>query len=162
VKTLEGALVRLLDYSAHAGEPEIAGSVPLIPMKRSYTDQLAPAYFALLTIGTISVLSADGFGATLDGKTILEKHCGRCHSIEPTGPSPLNKAPPLREIYLKYPIEQLESGLAEGMGSRHRKMPQLQFSSEEISAMLNYLGTITGVDYSKQPRVIAPGETIPP
>ena len=31
--------------------------------------------------------------------------------------------------------------LAEGMGSRHRGMPQIQFSSEEVA----YLGNITGI-----------------
>jgi len=33
----------------------------------------------------------------------------------------------LREVYLKYPIDQLEEGFAEGMGSRHRDMPQYNF-----------------------------------
>jgi hypothetical protein len=52
----------------------------------------------------------------------------------------------LREVYLKYPIDQLESGFAEGMGSRHRDMPQIQFSTEQVAAILSYLGGITGVD----------------
>jgi len=50
--------------------------------------------------------------------------------------APLAKAPPLREVYLKYPIEQLEEGFAEGMGSRHRDMPQIQFSTEQVVAIL--------------------------
>ena len=63
------------------------------------------------------------------GKALLEKNCGRCHSLDATGTSPLPQAPPLREVYLKYPIDQLEEGFAEGMGSRHRDMPQIQFSA---------------------------------
>jgi hypothetical protein len=57
--------------------------------------------------------------------------------------APLAKAPPLREVYLKYPIEQLEEGFAEGMGSRHRDMPQIQFSTEQVVAILSYHGGIT-------------------
>lgn len=119
---------------------------------------------ALLAIGMSRALAADGSGTAMDGKALLEKHCGRCHSIEATGESPLKAAPPLREIYLRYPIEQLEYGLAEGLGSRHREMPQIQFSTEEISGILNYLGSITGIGPSKRARAPAPipGETQPP
>ena len=56
---------------------------------------------------------------------MLEANCGRCHSLEATGASPLPQAPPLGEVYLKYPIDQLEQGFAEGMGSKHRDMPQI-------------------------------------
>ena len=76
--------------------------------------------------------------------------------------APLEKAPPLREVYLKYPIQQLESGFAEGMGSRHQDMPQIQFSMKEVDAILNYLGTITGLPPSERPRFDIPDETAPP
>jgi len=75
--------------------------------------------------------------------------------------APLAKAPPLREVYLKYPIEQLEEGFAEGMGSRHRDMPQIQFSTEQVVAILSYLGGITGVDPSLRPRIPPSGQTLP-
>jgi hypothetical protein len=72
--------------------------------------------------------------------------------------SPVAQAPPLREIYLKYPIEQLEYGFAEGMGSKHQEMPQIQFSSEQVSAILNYLSSITGVDPSARTRPCSFGD----
>ena len=50
----------------------------------------------------------------------------------------------MREVYLKYPIEMLQFDLAEGFGSRHRDMPQIQFSDEQIDAILNYLGGLVG------------------
>lgn len=52
--------------------------------------------------------------AEADGKVILQSQCGRCHSIEKIGNSPLGSAPPLREIYRRYPLEQLEFELSEG------------------------------------------------
>ena len=99
--------------------------------------------------------------ASNSGKTILEKNCGRCHSLAAEGRSPLPQAPPLREVYLKYPIDQLEEGFAEGMGSKHRDMPQIQFSPEQVAAILNYLGSITGVDPATRSRAVIPGETPP-
>ena len=122
----------------------------------------ALTYIALLTIGAGSALAAEDSGTASDGKAVLEKHCGRCHSIGATGESPLSEAPPLREIYLRYPIEQLEEGLAEGMGSRHREMPQIQFSPDQIAGILTYLGSITGIDPAKRPTATVPDETEPP
>jgi mono/diheme cytochrome c family protein len=117
---------------------------------------------ALLTSGFTSALAGDASDAAVEGKLLLNAHCARCHSIESTGDSPLPKAPPLRAVYVKYPIDQLESGLAEGMGSKHPEMPQIQFSNEEVSAILDYLGTVTGLPPSKRMRIHVPGESIPP
>jgi cytochrome c len=113
----------------------------------------------LLGLGTNAAL-AEEHGAG-DGKAILEANCGRCHSIDAAGASPLPQAPPLREVYLKYPIDQLEEGFSEGMGSRHRDMPQIQFSDEQVFAILTYLGSITGVEPSKRSPAVIPGETPP-
>ena len=113
----------------------------------------------LLIVGVGAVLAAGN--AANDGKALLENNCGRCHSIAASGDSPLAKAPPLREVYLRYPIEQLEEGFAEGMGSKHQDMPQIQFSTEQVAAILTYLGSITGVDPSKRPRAPIQGETPP-
>ena len=114
---------------------------------------------ALLALGASDALAANT--DAMDGKAILGKNCGRCHSLEATGASPLPQAPPLREVYLKYPIDQLEEGFAEGMGSKHRDMPQIQFSEDQVAAILNYLGGITGVDPARRPRAPASSETPP-
>jgi mono/diheme cytochrome c family protein len=99
--------------------------------------------------------------AEKEGKAILENNCGRCHSLGASGASPLPQAPPLREVYLKYPIDQLDEGFAEGMGSKHRDMPQIQLSPDQVAAILNYLGSITRVDPATRARAIIPGETPP-
>jgi cytochrome c len=113
----------------------------------------------LLTLGTSGALAANV--AANEGKALLETNCGRCHSIDATGASPLPQAPPLREIYLKYPIDQLHEGFAEGMGSRHRDMPQIPFSDDQVAAILNYLGGITGVAPGTRAPATIPGETPP-
>ncbi len=115
---------------------------------------------ALLAFGASGACAAADSAAN-DGKALLEKNCSRCHAIEAKGDSPLPQAPPLREVYLKYPIDQLEEGFAEGMGSRHRDMPQIQFSPDQVAAILDYLGSITGVDPATRSRAVIPGETPP-
>jgi mono/diheme cytochrome c family protein len=92
----------------------------------------------------------------IEGKALLEKNCARCHSIEAAGDSPLKAAPPLREVYLGKPIEMLEQGLEEGLGSRHRDMPQIQFSSEQAGAILDYLGSLVGRPPSTRPPASIP------
>ena len=105
-----------------------------------------------LSLLTLCVLEARAAGTdATEGKALLEA----------TGAGPLPQAPPLREVYLKYPMDQLEEGFAEGMGSRHRDMPQIQFSDDQVAAILNYLGSITGVDPGKRAPAIIPGETPP-
>lgn len=104
----------------------------------------ALATAALVTIGLGAAVAADGPEAQIDGKRLLETNCARCHSIEATGESPLKQAPPLREIYRKYPVQKLQFEFAEGMGSRHRDMPQIQFSSEQVDGILTYLSEIAG------------------
>src|SRR4249920_2551581 len=105
---------------------------------------ITAALGCLLMIGVGSAHAAEGASPEIDGKAVLQKNCARCHSIEATGDSPLKGAPPLREVYLKYPIEMLQFDLAEGFGSRHRDMPQIQFSDEQIDAILNYLAGLVG------------------
>jgi mono/diheme cytochrome c family protein len=70
---------------------------------------------------------------------LLERHCGRCHALAADAQSPLAKAPNLWIVLASYPLERLEFELAEGIGSRHRDMPQVQFTAEEIASIKHYL-----------------------
>ena len=128
-------------------------------MTQSLRIGCAAACLVLLLIGAQGAMGAPESAS--EGKALLEQNCSRCHSIADKGESPLPKAPPLRDIYLRYPIEQLEEGFAEGMGSKHRDMPQIQFSDEQVAAILTYLGSITNVDPATRPRAPAQGETPP-
>lgn len=73
------------------------------------------------------------------GKALLERNCGRCHAVTADAPSRLKNAPNLWDTLRSYQAERLEFELAEGIGSRHSAMPQIQFSSEEISVIQTYL-----------------------
>jgi mono/diheme cytochrome c family protein len=73
------------------------------------------------------------------GKIVLQEKCGRCHAIEAVGESPLKKAPPMRDIYARFDPRELQAELSEGMVSKHKEMPQIEFSDEDVYAILSYL-----------------------
>lgn len=73
------------------------------------------------------------------GRIILQEKCGRCHAIEALGESPLKGAPPMRDIYGRFDPRELQAELSEGMVSKHKEMPQIEFSDEDVYAILSYL-----------------------
>ncbi len=73
------------------------------------------------------------------GKLILQQNCGRCHAIETIGDSPLKNAPPMRDIYSRSHPRELQERLTEGLGSKHKEMPQIQFSDDDVYAIMSYL-----------------------
>ena len=93
------------------------------------------------SFGFLLLFSAGSLNAAedADGRALLEKNCSRCHAVTVSEASPLAKAPNLWTVLRSYPTERLEFELAEGIGSRHRDMPQVQFSTEEIRSIVKYL-----------------------
>ena len=98
---------------------------------------LVAGFYMLLT--AISAAAADPGDLATRGKLILQERCGRCHAVEAVGDSPLKNAPPMRDVYARYALQELEAELLEGMVSRHKEMPQIEFSEEDVHAILAYL-----------------------
>ena len=61
--------------------------------------------------------------------TFVRTHCARCHAIDKVSPSPLKVAPPFRTLHTRYPIENLEEALAEGIVTSHPTMPSSSSTS---------------------------------
>jgi mono/diheme cytochrome c family protein len=76
------------------------------------------------------------------GKTFARTHCARCHSIERSGPSPFDPAPPFRTLHQRYPVETLSEALAEGIVTGHPAMPQFELSPDQIHDLLSFLKTL--------------------
>ena len=83
--------------------------------------------------------AADSGELATRGKAILQEKCGRCHTVEAVGDSPLRIAPPMRDIYARFPPRELQEELLEGKVSAHKAMPQIEFSHEDVSAIMAYL-----------------------
>ncbi len=74
-----------------------------------------------------------------DGRALLERNCGRCHAVVPGGESPRSGAPNLTIVLESYPLERLQSELAEGIRPKHPEMPQVRFLPGEIASIYYYL-----------------------
>ena len=92
-----------------------------------------------LLLATLSAAAVNAADRSAQGKAILQQHCARCHAIESAGASPLKSAPPMREIYGRYATRELQQELSEGLVSKHKEMPQISFSDEDVAAILAYL-----------------------
>jgi cytochrome c len=76
------------------------------------------------------------------GRHALETRCARCHAIGLEGESSHPEAPPFREVMGRYPPEELEEALAEGITSGHPDMPEFILSPDEIGDVVRYLHTL--------------------
>ncbi|RPI35092.1 MAG: cytochrome c [Hyphomicrobiaceae bacterium] len=97
-----------------------------------------------VVVGTLSFAVAFGSRAAdpkleARGKAVLQEKCAHCHSIDAVGDSPLRIAPPMREICGRYLVRELHAELLEGKVSKYKEMPQVDFSPEDVDAILAYL-----------------------
>ena len=76
------------------------------------------------------------------GQELLAGKCGGCHAIGPDGESPFAPAPAFRTLGERYPIEDLEEALAEGILSGHPAMPEFTFEPDQIGAIILYLKSV--------------------
>jgi cytochrome c len=83
------------------------------------------------------------------GLAILEKNCARCHALGLTGDSPHRQAPPFRDVVERYPVEDLEESLAEGIVSGHPDMPEFTFEPDEINDIIAYLNSLKAKENGK-------------
>ena len=95
--------------------------------------------FPVLLLATVLATAANAADRSAQGKAILQQHCARCHAIESAGASPLKSAPPMLDIYGRYATRELQQELSEGLVSKHKEMPQISFSDEDVAAILAYL-----------------------
>jgi cytochrome c len=76
------------------------------------------------------------------GRRLAQTNCARCHSIDKVSPSPLSIAPPFRTLHERYPVEDLEEPLAEGIMTGHPSMPEFRFEPDQIADFIAFLKTL--------------------
>lgn len=104
------------------------------------TQLSAPLLLAGLWFGAAN--AADERDLVAAGKEFAEKNCASCHAIGKHGASKLPIAPPFRTLASKYPVENLEEALAEGIVTSHPAMPVFQLEPPQIVALIEYLHTL--------------------
>ena len=108
-------------------------------MARWFAGQAGASIIALVVTWSATANAAASSELRARGKALLQENCSRCHAIEAHGNSPLRDAPPMRDIYRRFAPRELQAELRQGMVSRHRAMPQIEFSDEDTDAILAYL-----------------------
>ena len=76
------------------------------------------------------------------GLTFVRAHCAQCHSIDKASESQLPIAPAFRTLHLKYPIENLERPLSEGIIAGHPTMPQFRLDPDQVRDVIAYLKSL--------------------
>jgi mono/diheme cytochrome c family protein len=76
------------------------------------------------------------------GLVFVRTNCASCHSIDKVSESPLKVAPPLRTLYLRYPVESLRESLAEGIVTGHPTMAQFPLDPGQVADVIAYLKSL--------------------
>ncbi len=103
------------------------------------------------------VLAGSALGATpsvraaehdraADGLKLARQHCERCHAVADEPQSPHEDAPAFRSFASKWPLENLEEALAEGIVTGHPDMPAFVFEPREIDALIEHLHALKTQD----------------
>lgn len=89
------------------------------------------------------------------GLELVSSNCGMCHAIGVDGDSPNMLAPRFRDLHNKYPVDQLEESLVEGIRT-HGTMPEFTFGDEDAEAIIAYLKSIQTRQSAAVSAVLAP------
>jgi cytochrome c len=112
----------------------------------------APKHISVLAVVPfMTVLALTGWPASSSeafspaeqrGLTLVSNNCARCHAVDKVSESPLKIAPPFRTLHLRYPIENLQEPLAEGIVVGHPTMPEFSFDPGQVGDIIAYLKTL--------------------
>jgi mono/diheme cytochrome c family protein len=76
------------------------------------------------------------------GFVFVRTHCAKCHAIDRVSQSPLPVAPPFRKLHERYPVEQLQESLVEGIITGHPSMPEFQLDPGQANDVITYLKSL--------------------
>jgi len=113
------------------------------PRPRAPLPLLATFACALVLLAAPRGAAAAEYEYAKRGHAIAERLCARCHAVERTGESPHKDAPPFRTLAAKWPLEDLEEALAEGIVTGHPDMPPFAFEPDDIAALIDHLHDIS-------------------
>jgi mono/diheme cytochrome c family protein len=103
--------------------------------------------FATLSAALLASVASVPVAAQLSpsaqrGRTFVQANCSHCHAVDKVSASPLPIAPALRTLHRKYPVENLQEALAEGIRTGHPNMPAFRLDPGQISDVIAYLKTL--------------------
>ena len=104
---------------------------------------LVAVHLILFSVSPLGALAAsDQATDERKGRTIVQMNCATCHAIGRQGDSPMAKAPPFRDLHKRYPVENLQEALGEGIATGHATMPEFKFEPKQVDEIIDYLKTL--------------------
>ena len=86
---------------------------------------------------------ADLTVSSIRGEALARRECAACHAVGAADESPNPKAPRFRDLADRYPVENLQEALAEGIMVAHdAPMPTFTLDPGEIADLIAYLETV--------------------
>ena len=99
---------------------------------------ILPFFIAVLLSGSAMAMDA----AERRGFVFVNANCAGCHAVGRYGASPLPIAPPFRTLHERYPVEDLEESLVEGIVTGHPTMPQFKLDPDQAQNVIAYLKSL--------------------
>jgi len=105
---------------------------------------MKPALPLLLVFALSLASHAFAKGDKARGLKIAQRNCAPCHALGRSGDSPNPKSPPFRTLAQRYPLNELEESMGEGIMVGHEgpEMPIFEFRPDQIEDFIAYLGSI--------------------
>ena len=98
---------------------------------------------ALIALSRLPAHSDEALSpAAQRGRVLVTNNCARCHAIDKLSASPVALAPPFRTLHERYPVEDLQESLAEGIVTGHPMMPEFSFDPGQVNDIISYLKTL--------------------
>ena len=91
------------------------------------------------TVVILTLAQAQQSPSQQRGELFARTHCMRCHSTDKVSPSPLLDAPPFRTLAQRYPVENLQEALGEGIVTGHPSMPEFKLDPGQINDFIAFL-----------------------
>jgi cytochrome c len=98
--------------------------------------------FAFVMITAVAAAAQETAPPERRGAALVSEHCAMCHAAGRSDESLEPRAPPLRRIGQRIPLERLEDELESGLLGGHPAMPKFTFGPREATAIVRYLRSI--------------------
>jgi mono/diheme cytochrome c family protein len=109
---------------------------------RPLVRQISGGAFATILLLAGSATETAHAASARRGLAFARTHCAQCHSIDKISPSLLKDAPPFRMLGKRYPLENLEEALAEGIVTSHPSMPEFRLEPDQIGDLMAFLKSL--------------------
>lgn len=109
---------------------------------RASSFALAALFAIAAVLANHSVTAQSVSPAEQRGLRFVRTHCASCHSVDKVSPSTLRIAPPFRDLHKRYPVENLQEALGEGIVTGHPSMPEFQLDPGQVNDVIAYLKSL--------------------